>query len=285
MCKPGIIVVDKPINKSSAFISRLVGRIVGAEKVGHIGTLDPFATGVLPIVINEATRIIPYIRCNSKQYIFDVVFGKKTDSADCTGRVIDSSTIIPTKEQILSVLPKFIGKISQIPSSFSAIKVNGVRAYRLSRNGQNPVMPERIVDVFALDLLSQNSDNAFSFSAVVGPGTYIRTLCEDIASSLGTVAYVNLLRRVRDGKFSIHAAATVDDIQKTCYTAYDPEDVLDDIPVVFVGLDEKRRLLNGLQVEKVTCNGIVLAKKSDNYLAFVSAVDNVIRMKRVIKNF
>ena len=139
----GIIVIDKPEGKSSAFVDFVVKKQLRAEKVGHIGTLDPFATGVLAIAINGGTKSIPYIKTKSKTYEFEINFGKRTDTSDKTGKIVEISERIPTDAEIKTVLPQFIGEISQVPSIFSAIKIDGKRAYELARKGEMPEMKSR----------------------------------------------------------------------------------------------------------------------------------------------
>lgn len=281
---PKIIIVDKPAGRSSAFISRLVGKMLGVKKVGHIGTLDPFATGVLPIVFNEATRIIPYIKCEKKKYIFTMEFGAKTNTGDCTGNIIEQTLYIPTLEQINSVLSNFIGTVKQKPHAFSAVKINGTRAYKLSKSGHIPDIKARDVTIFDIHVIEQCNERVFKLEATVSPGTYIRTLCEDIAVQSDSLAFVKELRRIVDGKFFIEDAVQVDDIAKRCYTSYDPEDVLDDIPVVLIGLHEKERLLNGLCVELCAPSGVVLTK-CNGFLAIADSTGASLSVKRVIRHY
>ncbi|MDR2074968.1 MAG: tRNA pseudouridine(55) synthase TruB [Holosporales bacterium] len=234
MNQPGIIILDKPVGKSSAFITRIIGRKVGAKKVGHLGTLDPFATGVLPIAFNSATKLIPYIKSEQKTYIFEVFFGEKRETGDITGNIIETSDFCPSKEEILSVLQYFTGNILQIPHRFSAVKINGKKAYEIARTGGQPNLKERPITIFSLNLLNQASVNSYVFEATVSPGTYIRTLAEDIANKLGSVAYVKNLRRIQDGQFSIHKAVTMELLENLSFCIDDilqtPEFVLENSP-------------------------------------------------------
>ena len=131
----GILIIDKPEGKSSAFIDFIVKKVLGIKKVGHIGTLDPFATGVLAIALNNGTKTIPYIKAERKTYEFEIAFGKKTNTGDKTGEIVEISNNVPTTSEIESLLPQFVGEILQTPSIFSAIKVGGKRAYELARKG------------------------------------------------------------------------------------------------------------------------------------------------------
>ena len=279
---PKIIILDKPFGYSSAFVTRQVGKILGAKKIGHMGTLDPFATGVLPIAVNEATRVIQYIKCDKKRYIFTIEFGTKTNTGDCTGQVVQRTQHIPTFCQLNEVLCDFIGEITQTPNAFSAVKIDGVRAYKLARCGVMPRISERKVKIFEICIVKQCGDNVFELDATVSPGTYIRSLCEDIAVKLGSLAFVKTLQRVSDGMFNVENANSIDAIAKKCYTYYDPEDVLDGIPVVFIGLQEKERLLHGLVVEKQAPRGIVLSKCGE-FLAILQSTGDMLAVRRVIR--
>jgi tRNA pseudouridine55 synthase len=230
MNQPGIIILDKPVGKSSAFITRLIGRKVGAKRAGHLGTLDPFATGVLPIAFNSATKLISYIKSEQKTYIFEVFFGEKRETGDITGKVIETSDFCPSEREILSVLQYFRGQLLQIPHRFSAVKINGKKAYEIARMGGNPSLKERPITIFSLSLLDQTLINSYVFEATVSPGTYIRTLAEDIANRLDSVAYVKNLRRVQDGQFSISEAVTMEFLENRSFCVDDilqtPESLL-----------------------------------------------------------
>ena len=282
----GILIIDKPEGKSSAFIDFIVRKILGVKKVGHIGTLDPFATGVLTVALNGGTKTIPYIKTERKIYEFEIVFGKRTNTSDKTGETIEISDKIPTISEIESVIPKFIGEIYQTPSIFSAIKVGGKRAYELARKGENPTIEPRKVNIFSLEMIGENK-----FRAEVSPGTYIRTLTEDIAKDLGTVGHTLSLRRIKDGKFSIENSISLDELEEkrnNIGSVLIPlENVLDDIPVILISCQDAQDLLLGRQISTdfVGENGKYLASSENGFLEIVDFSDGIISPKKLLRSF
>ncbi len=289
MNESGVIILDKPINKSSAFITRIIGRRIGAKKIGHLGTLDPFATGVLPIAINDATKLISFINSKRKTYVFEIVFGTKTDTADLTGQVIETRDSIPRKDQVLETLPNFIGEIEQIPSAYSAIKIGGKKAYELARKGIKPDIKSRKITIFHIKYLERTNTNSHVIEACVSSGTYIRTLAEDIAFSLNTVAYVRQLRRTQDGVFQENCAITIDELEKNNYNINQflcrLEDTLDDIPVIFV---ESQSIIDDLRNGRATtlkthASGITAVSSSDGFFAIVECKKGFAIPKRIVR--
>lgn len=285
----GIIVLDKPVGKSSAFITRIVGRRIGAKKIGHLGTLDPFATGVLPIAVNDATKLISLIKPKRKTYVFEIVFGEKTDTADLTGHVIGTSDNIPLEDKILEKLSSFIGEMEQVPSAYSAIKIDGKRAYELARNGLNPDMKPRKITVFHVKYIEQTDTNSHIIEACVSPGTYIRTLAEDIASSLKSVAYVRQLRRTQDGIFTEKSAITIDELEKNNYNIDQSlcrlEDILDDIPVVFT---DSQSVIDDLRNGRATAlqsqdDGFIAVSSTSGFFAIVECKASLAIPKRIVR--
>ena len=282
----GIIVIDKPEGKSSAFVDFIIKRQFGVKKVGHIGTLDPFATGVLAIAINGGTKAIPYIKTKSKIYEFEINFGKRTDTSDKTGKVVEILERIPTDTEIKAVLPQFIGEISQVPSIFSAIKIDGKRAYELARKGEMPDMKPRKVTIYSLEIIGKNK-----FRAEVSPGTYIRTLVEDIAKALNTVGYTASLRRTTDGKFSIGDSISLENLEKIVdnldSVLIPLENVLDDIPVIPVSCQDAENLVMGRCVSTafVGASGQYLASAENGFLEIVKFSDGVVYPKKLLKSF
>jgi len=184
---------------STHAVSRLK-RIFNAKKAGHAGTLDPLATGILPIAFGEATKTVPFVQDGEKAYRFTVRWGTETDTDDADGRIAAQSDLRPDAADILALLPGFIGTILQLPPSYSAIKINGERAYDLARDGEAPVLTPRPVTIHALDLLSAEPDEAV-FEARCGKGTYVRAIARDLGRSLGCYGHVSALRRTRVGPF------------------------------------------------------------------------------------
>lgn len=201
--------IDKPIGYSSAKVVAIVKRITGAKKVGHGGTLDPFASGVLPIALNKATKTCDYIMNDAKKYGFTISWGEFRDTDDVEGKITESSAARPTEAEINNVLPNFMGKIKQIPSRFSAIKINGERAYNLARNDVEFEVPMREIEIFSLKLISANQDFA-EFEVECSKGTYVRSLARDISKQLKVCGYVSKLTRLKVGKFLYDKTISLD---------------------------------------------------------------------------
>ena len=214
----GWLVVDKPVGMGSTEVVNLTRKLYDAKKNGHTGTLDPFATGVLPIAFGEATKLIPQVTDGEKEYEFVICWGKKTESGDTEGKVIACCDKIPSKEEILRVIPFFIGNIIQIPPAYSAIKINGKRAYELARKGEDVKIPERIVTIYDLELLEELPEGRARFRVRCSKGTYVRTLGMDLAEKLGTLGYLEELRRTKCGFFSIEDTILLESLKKVVHS-------------------------------------------------------------------
>ncbi len=197
----GWLVIDKPRDMGSTDVVNKVRRMFNAQKSGHTGTLDPFATGVLPIAFGEATKLVPFVTDGSKEYEFILKWGEETSTGDTEGDVIAQAEKIPTVDEIAAVLPLFCGEIIQTPPVFSAIKINGQRAYDLARKGEDVAIPERIVEIYYLELLEVLPNLCAKFRVGCSKGTYVRTLGMDIARKLGTRGHLKELRRTKCGIF------------------------------------------------------------------------------------
>ncbi len=204
----GWLVLDKPLGLSSTQALSKVRWILQAQKAGHGGTLDPLATGILPIAFGETTKAISYVMQAKKIYQFTIGWGELRSSDDGEGEVIQTHPYRPSEEEIRAILPRFIGRIEQVPPAFSALKVDGRRAYDLARQGADVEMKPRAVDIHALKLCPDSK----TFEVVCGKGTYVRALARDLAFALGTVGYVQTLRRVQVGPFNFAHAVTLDDV-------------------------------------------------------------------------
>jgi tRNA pseudouridine55 synthase len=202
-----IIYVDKPAGMSSfgavARVRRLLSEREGHKvKVGHTGTLDPFATGLLILLAGKATKKAPELTKKDKVYEAELCLGKTSTTGDPEGEIMETGTAVPTLEQIEAILPQFTGKIQQTPPAFSAIKINGQRAYKLARKGQTVEMPSREVEIYSLDILSYEKPY-LKIRTHVSSGTYIRTLAEDLGRKLGCGAYTTELRRTQIANYKI----------------------------------------------------------------------------------
>ncbi len=208
----GIILVNKPSGMTSSNVVVKIRHISKVKRVGHLGTLDPLASGVLPICLGKATRLFDLFLQKDKSYVAHIEFGKLTDSLDIDGKVISENGKVPSREEILNILPKFIGEISQMPPSFSSKVVNGVRAYKLARLGQEVQLKPCNVTITKLELLSQINENTYEFLVGCSSGTYIRSLARDIAEALGTQGTISKLTRVQSGDFIIENCIDLDKI-------------------------------------------------------------------------
>ncbi len=208
----GFLNINKPTGKTSSNIVVAVRKILGRQKIGHMGTLDPMASGVLPIAVGKATRLFDYFQDKKKEYIAVFEFGYETDTLDITGEIQRQTDIIPTEKQIREVLPLFCGKISQIPPQYSAKSVDGVRVYKLARQGIEVQLQPKEVEIYSFDLLEKLSKNTFRFRIVCSSGTYIRSLCRDIAHQLSSLASMSFLERTSTGIFTIEQAVQLQDL-------------------------------------------------------------------------
>ena len=246
----GWINLDKPEGLGSTQAVGKVRRLFDAQKVGHGGTLDPLATGILPIALGEATKTIPYCQDHIKVYSFAACWGEERNTDDAEGEVIATSPVRPTAEQIQAILPRFTGEISQIPPQFSAIKVDGERAYDLARDGEDFELNARTVYIETLEMTEFNPDMP-RFRVVCGKGTYMRSLVRDMARALGTVGYIKDLRREAVGPLTQNTAISLEKLQELADSArleealLPVETVLADIPALALTTQEAARLNQG----------------------------------------
>ncbi|WP_404400727.1 tRNA pseudouridine(55) synthase TruB [Pelagibacterium halotolerans] len=208
----GWLVFNKPYDMSSTEAVGKLRWLFGAKKAGHAGTLDPLATGVLPIAFGEATKTVPMVQDGTKVYTFDIVWGAQTTTDDTEGEVIATSDVRPDTEALAAILPRFTGVITQIPPAFSAIKIKGERAYDLARAGAKLDMPPREVEIDAMDLIANDATHA-RLSVTCAKGTYVRALARDIAEALGTKGHVGALHRARVGAFSDAGAVSLEALE------------------------------------------------------------------------
>jgi tRNA pseudouridine55 synthase len=246
----GWLVIDKPAGPSSAKIVGRIKRLASGRKVGHGGTLDPLATGLLPIAIGEATKTVSYIMDGTKAYRFTVTWGEARDTDDCEGEVVETSPTRPARGEIEAALAEFTGAISQIPPKFSALKVSGKRAYALARGGEDVALAPRRVHIESLKLL-ENDENSATFEVICGKGTYVRALARDLALKLGTVGHVSALRRTAVGPFRENDAISLDIAETLVHSARFAAHVLSveaplaDIPALELTEKDALRLRSG----------------------------------------
>lgn len=286
----GWVVLDKPLNMTS---TQAVGKtrwLYTAQKAGHAGTLDPLATGILPIALGEATKTVPFTMDADKDYQFTVTWGENTDSWDAEGAVTETSDIRPSRQDIEAVLPEFIGDIEQIPPKYSAIKVDGKRAYDLMRDGKSVELKSRSVFIERLNITDCNADSV-TLEMTCGKGTYVRSLARDLAARLGTCGHVTYLRRTRVGPFTLDASFSLDVLENLPYEArvseglLPVETALDDIPVLAVTEDQAFALKQGRAIVSNSPNVAptewVLAMSGGRVVALCNAQSETISPKRV----
>ncbi|MBT3791960.1 MAG: tRNA pseudouridine(55) synthase TruB [Rhodospirillales bacterium] len=251
----GWVIVDKPIGISSAGVVSRLRAALKPMRIGHGGTLDPLASGVLPVALGEATKTVSYIMDGTKTYHFTILFGESRDTGDGEGKVTETSTVRPETAAIEAILGQFIGVIEQVPPKYSAIKINGKRAYDLARLGEAVEIPSRMVEIKALTLISRPDPDHVALELVCGKGTYVRSLAQDLAVALGSVGHVAELRRTQVGPFGINAAIGLDNLCTLGHSARDfeylhpIETVLDDIPALALTGDEAAAMRQGQSVK------------------------------------
>ena len=247
----GWMVIDKPAGMTSAAVVGKARRLTDAAKVGHGGTLDPLATGVLPLAFGEATKTVAWAMDGAKVYRFTVRWGEARATDDAEGAVSASSDARPTIEEIESVLPRFVGEIEQVPPTYSAVKVGGRRAYALARDNQPVNLEPRPVVIHRLALIGVPDIDHAEFEAESGKGAYMRSLARDLAVAVGTVGHIEKLRRTRVGPFSEEGAISLEKLAALGHSApladylLPVETALDGIPALVLTVAEARRLQRG----------------------------------------
>jgi tRNA pseudouridine55 synthase len=247
----GWIVLDKPDDMTSTHAVSAVRRIFNAQKAGHSGTLDPLASGILPIALGEATKTVPWLMEAEKTYLFTIKWGVSTDTQDREGKAISASDVRPSAEAIRAALPSFIGEIEQVPPQFSAVKVDGERAYDIARSGETVELESRQVTVYEAELVGAEEDDLAHFRVRSGKGFYIRALVRDLAAKLGAEGHVWRLRRTAVGPFIEAESVTLDDLQvlgqkgAASERLRPVETALDDIPALAINGEDAFKLRQG----------------------------------------
>jgi tRNA pseudouridine55 synthase len=287
----GWIILDKPLGLGSTTAVSAVKRILREAgepktKVGHGGTLDPLASGVLPIALGEATKLAGRMLDATKAYDFTIRFGEETDTLDGEGEVVAKSEARPTLEQLEAVLPEFTGEIEQVPPAYSALKVGGKSAYARARAGEEVELKARKTKIFELRTVDSTADSV-TLSATVSKGTYIRSLARDISRALGTVGHVSYLRRTRAGPFSIESAISLDFLEEAAKaraltrTVLPLVAALDDIPALPVTPDQAQLLRHGQRLSGFPAKpGLQLATSEDTPVALVEALADGLKVVR-----
>ena len=284
----GWLAIDKPAGKTSAQIVAEVKRIFSAQKAGHGGTLDPMATGILPIAFGEATKTVEYVMRGSKVYRFSVCWGEARDTDDREGKIVGVTDARPPAADIVAVLGRFIGDIEQIPPAYSAIKHQGRRAYELARSGQTPELASRKVSIYEFSLESVDDRDHATFRVVCGKGTYVRGLARDVAIELGTLAHVSELRRCKVGPFDENGAISLDSLHTLGHSSARSQHLLPvevalaDIPAISLTQKQAEKLRRGETVSVDSSEiGLRCAMASGRLIALAEMADGRVRPKRV----
>ena len=272
-----IIVVNKEKDYTSRDVVNKLTHILGTKKVGHTGTLDPIATGVLVCLTGKYTKLVDLIISYEKEYIAEIKLGIKTDTLDILGNVIEKCDVEPIDKQIMvDVLNSFLGVYEQVVPKYSAVKINGKKLYEYARNNEEVILPKRMVEIKEIELINYEKD-IIKFRVIVSKGTYIRSLISDICDKLGTCGTMNSLIRTKQGKFKIEDSYLLDNIKGKKYKSLKLEDVLD---LEIICLDDKmyKKVINGSKLE-LNKEGYVLFKKDDENIALYYFEDNLGRIK------
>lgn len=276
--KSGIVVIDKDQNKTSRDIVNEVCKQFQTKKVGHTGTLDPLATGVLVVAINEGTKIIEFLESDEKEYIAKAIVGMNSDTLDITGNIQEEDHNVYSKEKLEAVLNSFIGTYEQIVPKYSAVHVNGKRLYEYARENQEVTLPSKNVEIKAIQLLetrSEDNHQIFSFQTTVSKGTYIRSLIRDIGEKLGSPCIMKSLQRTRQGIFQLEQAKKVSDIENRDIISL--KDALASYPSIIIS--EKttiKKIQNGCPLPKMIETKTCLLDSKDHLLAIYIPTDEKI---------
>jgi len=252
----GIINVLKPPGMSSSGVVSYIRKITSEKRVGHAGTLDPGAAGVLPVCVGRSTRLSDILMSNQKEYIAEICFGISTDTLDSYGTEIMRTECDITETMVKSVIPRFIGEIMQTPPAYSALKINGTPSYKLARKGEAVQKPERAVTVYGLEYLGTFVKNRHMIRVLCSKGTYIRVICEDIGKALGVPAHMSFLLRTQAGGQRIEHAYTCDELgilSKNGDHSFlvSPEDVLSGLPRTDVPVRFRSMIVNGIAIRNL----------------------------------
>ncbi|MBR0692355.1 tRNA pseudouridine(55) synthase TruB [Bradyrhizobium lablabi] len=293
----GWVVLDKPIGMTSTHAVAVLKRLFQAKRAGHAGTLDPLASGGLPIALGEATKTVPFVMDGRKRYRFTVAWGAERDTDDTEGRVVKTSKARPTANSIRELLPRFTGKIEQIPPQYSAIKVQGERAYDLARDGETVQLQPRVVEIHELTLVEHGDSDQSVFEAECGKGTYVRALARDIGRILGCFGHICGLRRTIVGPFTERDMISLEQLEALCNRAASGEGsladallpvetALDDIPALAVTRADAARLHRGQAVllrgrDAPTGSGTVYVTVAGRLLALAEIGNGELIPKRV----
>lgn len=264
----GILIVNKPSGYTSRDIVNQVGKLLNTKKIGHTGTLDPMATGVLVLCVGKATKLVELLTADEKEYIAEVTLGINTDTLDITGNILENRNTNISKDNIIKVLNKMLGFYEQEVPIYSAVKINGKKLYEYARNNQNVILPKRQVEIKKLELMGEvryeHSNTIFNIRCVVSKGTYIRSLIRDIANNLNTIGVMSQLKRIKQGNFDINDSYSLDDIESGNYKLLNIATCLTGYKNVVVDDFLKLKIKNGALLKQLYDSDTIVFKDVDN---------------------
>lgn len=280
----GIIVVNKPNQMTSQQVLTKIKHSLGVKKIGHVGTLDPMATGVLVALINDATKLSDYFMGLNKTYLATIAIGQATTTEDATGEVVAEKKVARL-ENVDAILQSFIGESLQTPPMYSSIRHQGMKLYEIARQGKTVKRQSRMISIFDIkrtnEITYSNEKAYFSFVATVSKGTYIRTLCVDIGEKLGYPAHMASLHRLSVGKFTIAQSNTLDDIIAHQYTLISMLDALSDYPIIQVNPEQQQDIFHGKPLSLNVNDDMVVLAKDNQLLAIYEKEKDIYKARRV----
>lgn len=282
----GFLNLYKPKGVSSAYILNILKQSIRGETVGHMGTLDPLASGVLPVAIGKSTRLFDYLLDKKKEYIADIEFGYSTDTFDLEGKVVEKSDILPDEHIVQAACDKMIGEIMQVPPAFSAKCIDGKRSYELARKGQILELPPKRVVIDEIKILKRISESKYSVKIICGGGTYIRSIARDLGKACGSCATMTSLVRSASGIFRIENSITVDEFKDTTYKAallIPPEYVID-YPEIRLNKVQAERLFNGLYDVYNFADGLYKVFEPNSFYGVGEVKNGKIKVKAYIRD-
>lgn len=268
----GILVVNKEKGYTSRDVVNIVSKILGTKKIGHTGTLDPIAEGVLVLTIGKCTKMCDYLTSDDKEYIAEFELGYETDTLDNTGEVLKTSDKKVTKEEIVSVINSFKGSYNQEVPKYSAVKINGKKLYEYARNNEEISIPSRLVNIKNIEILEVG--DIIKIKCLVSKGTYIRSLIRDIGNNLGSFATMTSLIRTRQGQFNINDSFKLDDIKNNNYEIIRVEKVFNIYPKIKINEDEYKKISNGCILDNKYDNKYILFYYNEQLVSIYKDVDN-----------
>lgn len=284
----GILIVNKPSGITSRDVVNIVGKTLNTKKVGHTGTLDPMATGVLVLCLGNALKVCELITANDKEYIAKVILGIETETLDTTSPIINTKKTNITKEEIEKVLNSFKGSYLQEVPKYSAVKINGKKLYEYAREGKEIELPKKMVTIYDIQLISDityyNDTTSFYIKTTVSKGTYIRSLIRDIGYKLNTYGCMDSLERTRQGIFNIDNSNTLEEIKNNNYKLLSIEESLPNIPLVEVDNKTLFKIRNGVKLKKFFAGDMAIIKDKNKVVAIYKNDLNESKLFKMIDN-